>query len=108
MGGNPVIPWSTPLTYPLPLKNGRTLRRLHDGRDVFTSGVNHSPAAGAPARPVAEGRREGEVGGHQTGHRTCRRRAEDAWDDPVMARRDPGQGWFTARRRWHTITTIEV
>ena len=41
------MPWAKPLAYELPLKDGRTLRTLHDVRDVFASGVfagvTHSP-----------------------------------------------------------------
>jgi len=41
------MPWAKPLAYELPLKDGRTLRTLHDARDVFSSGVfsgvTHSP-----------------------------------------------------------------
>jgi hypothetical protein len=33
------MPWGKPLAYNLPLKDGRTLRTLHDCRDVFASGV---------------------------------------------------------------------
>jgi hypothetical protein len=33
------MPWAKPLAYELPLKDGRTLRTLHDARDVFASGV---------------------------------------------------------------------
>jgi hypothetical protein len=35
----PAMPWSAPLSRELPLKDGRTLRTLHDVRDVFTSDV---------------------------------------------------------------------
>jgi hypothetical protein len=41
------MPWSKPLAHELTLKDGRTLRTLHDARDVFASGVfagvKHSP-----------------------------------------------------------------
>jgi hypothetical protein len=33
------MPWSKPLAYELTLKDGRTLRTLHDARDLFASGV---------------------------------------------------------------------
>jgi hypothetical protein len=42
------MPWNKPLAYDLPLKDGRTLRTLHDARDVFASGSvrwRHSLAA---------------------------------------------------------------
>jgi hypothetical protein len=41
------MPWAKPLAYELPLKDGRTLRTLHDVRDVFASeifaGATHLP-----------------------------------------------------------------
>ena len=76
----PRLGWSAPLTRPIQVKDGTTLRTLNDARAYM---LDHLPEDGPGAAFLAEGRRVASRRGRWLGRRRRRDRAGRACDIPA-------------------------